>query len=244
MHTIPILNSGVTFVRDLRAGVLDLVYPPFCVICKRPAEQHMCEECIEKITLIEFPYCRRCGAPSDSTFCRACDGREFVFDSAHCVAIFEGVLREAIHSLKYGCFAAVADPLGDLMARRLSRTTLPGKVDCVVPVPIHRSRMLRRGFNQAGELASRICANLPLPLHKNVLCQARKTKHQVDLTEEERVTNVRGAFAVRNAPKIAGKRVMLVDDVFTTGSTLNEAASVLRSAGAKAVHVYALARSL
>jgi competence protein ComFC len=243
MHLATTVAQTLRCTSDIAQGVLDLVYPPFCVVCEKAGSQYLCAECIEKVQLIEYPYCRTCGAPSETATCRECRDREFAFESGRSAGIYEGVLRDAIHALKFSFHPAVAEPLGDLMAQRFSKLYLSGKVDVIVPVPIHKSRMHVRGFNQSEELARRLCTHIPLPLETGVLYQARKTRHQVDLPQDERASNVRGAFAVRDGRRITGKRVLLIDDVFTTGATLNEAASALRSAGARSVHVYTLARS-
>lgn len=228
---------------DITDGVLDLVYPPFCLNC-RNAGHYLCAECIEKIQFIEYPFCRICGAPSEAARCIECKEREFAFESARSVGVYEGVLRDAIHAMKYDFHAAVAEPLGELMAARFPGSSLAGKVDVVMPVPIHRSRFLVRGFNQSEELARKLCARVSLPLVMDVLHQPRKTKHQVNLSYDERAANIHGAFAVRDARKIAGKRVLVLDDVLTTGATANEAALALKNAGAKSVHAYTLARSV
>jgi ComF family protein len=226
---------------EIKDGILDLVYPPFCLSCRR-AGHYLCAECIEKIQFIEYPFCRVCGAPCEAARCVACKEREFAFESARSVAIFEGVLRDAIHAMKYDFHAAVAEPLGELMATRFPGSSLAGKVDLVIPVPIHRSRMLVRGFNQSEELARKLCRRVSLPLVTDVLYQPCKTKHQVNLSYDERASNMRGAFVVRDARKVAGKRVLVLDDVLTTGATANEAALALKNAGAKSVHAYTLAR--
>ena len=238
------VRRATQHVQDVREGVLDLVYPPFCVVCGKPDAHYICSECLENVQYIEAPCCRTCGAPSDTIRCVECRRREFAFESARSAGIYEGVLREAIHELKYSFHAALAEPLGDVMAERFSATMLAGKVDAVVPVPIHRSRMLVRGFNQSEEIARRMCTRISLPVEARVLFQARKTRHQVDLPQDRREGNVKGAFAVREPEKLRSKRVLLVDDVFTTGATLNEAASTLLAAGARSVHVYTLARSI
>lgn len=230
-------------VKDVTEGVLDLIYPPFCLVCEKPGS-YLCPDCVGKITLIDYPYCRTCGAPSETARCRECQDREFAFEASRSAAIYDDTLRKSIHALKYSFYAALAEPLGDLMADRFGQTRLAGKTDLVVPVPIHRSRMLARGFNQSEELARRLCARTGMRMEAGALVQIRKTRHQVDLEPVERQANVRGAFAVRNPESVRGKRILLIDDVFTTGATLNEAASALRSAGAGSVQVYTLARSI
>lgn len=234
----------VKLVCDIISGVLDLVYPPYCLVCGQAGEDYLCPECIEKIDIIEQPFCRKCGIPCESYHCTTCRERNFEFKCSCSAGTFDSVLRKAIHLLKYDFRQPIADPLANLMVRCFPNTHLSGCVDVAVPVPIHRSRMLERGFNQAEELARGFCKKVSLPLETRSLRKHRETRHQVDLPHAERAVNVQGAFAVANPGPIAGKRVLLIDDVFTTGSTLSESAKTLKSAGAAEVYAYTLARSL
>jgi ComF family protein len=233
-----------SLVRDIYSGLLDLIYPPHCVLCREAGDGYLCPKCSESITTIVPPVCRKCGTPCESYICGECRDREYHFERACSAGVFDGVLREAIHALKYRNLLAVADPLADILVKAFPGTGLAGTVDIVVPIPIHRSRMVDRGFNQSEELARGLASRVGLRVETGVLYKARKTRHQVDLTIDERAVNPRGSFGVRNPERIRGKRVLLVDDVFTTGSTLDEAARVLLEAGASAVRAYTLARSL
>ena len=169
---------------------------------------------------------------------------EYYFESAASAGVYEGTLKEAIHQLKYSSRIVLADPLAEIMVRSFPDTRLSGKIDIVVPIPIHRSRHLERGFNQSQELASRFCNRLGFNLSTNSLVKTKKTPHQASLPHDLRYTNVQGVFRVHNAVSIAGKAVLLIDDVITTGSTLNEAAKTLTTAGAISVYAYTLARSI
>jgi len=238
------LETPTRVLGDIVSGLLDLVYPPFCLSCGKLGADYLCPECVDKIDLIKPPCCLKCGIPYPSAYCPDCRLREFSFRSARAAGVYEGVLRDAIHSLKYHCHLVVADVLAAIMVGSFSQSGFAGQVDVVVPVPIHRSRLVERGFNQSAELARRLCKRLNLSLERDVLWKEKKTRHQVDLPEEQRTTNVRGAFAVRNVESIWQKRVLLVDDVLTTGSTASECARILVEAGAARVYVYTLARSL
>lgn len=223
---------------------MDLIYPPHCVVCREAEDGYLCPKCSEKITLIVPPVCRKCGTPCESYTCEQCRDREYAFECARSAGVFDGVLREAIHALKYRNLIVTADPLAEILIKAFPQTGFVGTVDTVVPIPIHRSRMVDRGFNQSEELAFRLARRIGLPVETRVLRKARKTRHQVDLPFDLRATNVQGSFVVRRPEKIRGKRVLLIDDVFTTGSTLDEAARVLLAAGATAVRAYTLAKSL
>ncbi len=230
--------------RDIFSGILDLIYPPHCVICRTAGEGYLCGECREKIVMIEPPVCRKCGTPCEAYTCDECRDREYAFECARSAGIFEDVLREAIHALKYRNLIVMADPLAELMAQAFPSTGFVGLVDIIVPIPIHSTRMVDRGFNQSQELAVRLGKRIALPVVSDVLRKGKKTKHQVELPFDLRATNIDGSFGVSNAERIRGKRVLLIDDVFTTGSTLDEAARVLLASGASAVRAYTLAKSL
>jgi len=241
-----VIDEAARFISDFCTGVLDLVYPPHCLVCKEPGNVYLCKACLEQVPLIEPPYCRICGTSCgpDEYTCADCRDREYEFECARCAGVYDGVLRQAIHALKYDFHLVMADPLANLMVRAFPNTYLARQVDVVVPVPIHHSRLLDRGFNQSEELARRFCEAVRLPLETRVLVKRRKTRPQVDLPQDQRAVNVEGAFAVARPERVAGKRVLVIDDVFTTGATLSEAAKTLRAAGAASVCAYALARSI
>lgn len=239
--------------RDAFSGLLDLVYPPHCLICNAEVENYLCGKCIEKIDPITPPYCRKCGGPPSvppykggtaGGYCEECRERQYHFEFSRSAGIFEGVLREAIHALKYHNHLAIAEPLADIMAQSYAETGLAGRAELAVPIPIHISRSIQRGFNQSEELARVFCKRVNLPLETQTLHKSRKTRRQMELPFDLRISNIRGSFKVAHEERIRGKRVLLIDDVFTTGSTLDEAARVLREAGASEVYAYTLSKSL
>lgn len=237
-------RTAIEVIPGVLSGALDLIYPPHCVICREAGEGYLCPACTEKIDLIVPPVCRKCGTPCERYTCGECEGREYAFECARSAGIFDGVLRDAIHALKYGNHIVMVEPLARIMIDAFPSTYFARAVDVLVPIPIHFSRMVDRGFNQSEELAKELARRVGLPVEASVLRKRRKTKHQVELPFDARAINVRGSFAARHAEKIRGRRVLLVDDVFTTGSTLDEAARVLLSAGASSVRAYTLAKSL
>jgi ComF family protein len=157
------------------------------------------------------------------------------------VGYFEGSLREAIHQFKYKPCRALGKPLGTWMCGNLRVLTT---FDIIMPVPLHNSRLRQRGFNQALLLAFPLSTAVQTVLCHDNLWRIRPTRPQVELSGNERIRNVAGAFALRRPQDIAGLSVLLVDDVFTTGATLNECADVLKSAGVASVTALTLARAL
>lgn len=224
-------------------GLLDIVYPPKCLVCGAMQALYLCEECEGKINVSGPVSCERCAAPLDSEVCWECRGKRFHFDSARSYGYYTGVLREAIHRFKYSGNRQLASSLGSLLSAVWRERPQPVSVDMIIPVPIHRLRQRERGFNQSMLLAEVVSRELSLPLARRALTRQKATKPQVHLALEERAENVKDCFAP-GSDSVDGRNLILIDDVFTTGSTLDEAAGVLKSTGAATVHVLVLARSL
>ena len=217
----------------------DIFFPQRCVGCDRRASDVLCRGCFEALPGIGRPVCARCGAPTafETFACDACKGVDFGFESARAPLRYEGVGEEAVHALKYGGYTRVASRLAaPLMVGVLDRGE---RFDAVVPVPLHRSRLRRRGFNQAELLARGVAAGMNAPV-SDKLRVVRKTRDQVDLSAAGRRSNVEGAYAVRGG--VRGK-ILLVDDVFTTGATASSCAETLLRAGADEVHAVTLCRT-
>jgi ComF family protein len=172
--------------------------------------------------------------------CVRCRISPLQIDTIRSVTLFEGVLRRAMHSLKYQNCTALAEPLGGLMAAYWEQSAR--SVDVLVPVPLHASRLRRRGYNQSALLAREMARRVSLPVDEQTLLRERATVSQVGLDAGQRRENVRGAFRF-NGDGLAGKRVLLVDDVCTTGATLESCAIALREGGARSVHALTLARA-
>lgn len=232
---------------DLWSGLLDLVYPPKCLVCGDMQPKYFCEECLKQVVYIQPPVCSNCGAPRDpnESRCRECHGVEFCFNAASAVGVYDGVLKEAIHQFKYSGHRVMGPILGELLVDYLhAHRGMLLHTNCVIPVPIHHSRERQRGFNQSDILAAEIGRAFSLPVLPSVLVRTIPTHPQVDLPIDKRRNNVERAFKVRREDAVSGRSILLVDDVFTTGSTVDSAASALRDAGASYIHVLTLARSV
>ncbi|HEX9022003.1 MAG TPA: ComF family protein [Nitrospirota bacterium] len=234
--------------------LLDFVLPTSCAYCNAPVGEsdipYFCSSCWNDFSPIGGPVCPRCGKPFESPEalaysshheCSACRQAPPAFDQALSVGYFEGPLREAVHQFKYRPCRSLGRPLGEWMAERLR---LVSDIDVIIPVPLHAARLRSRGFNQALLLAYHLSGALHIPLSYNNLIRVRQTRPQVELTGAERVRNVAGAFALKQPGEMAGKRAVLVDDVFTTGATLNECAAVLKAAGAAQAVACTLTRAV
>ncbi len=227
------------WLRVLGNGLLDLLFPPRCPGCGRVGAL-FCHDCQTQVELIPPTVCGRCGRPvTEAGLCTACRGHPSSLDGIVSAAIFGGPLRAAIHSLKYGNNRALAAALAGYMATAWRQRAYTA--DCIVPVPLHASREAERGYNQAALLARAIGPVLGLPVNEKLVVRHRATRQQALLSAAERHANVSGAFACRKTA--AGLRIVLVDDVCTTGSTLEACATALAAAGAASIWALTLARA-
>ncbi|UCC67412.1 MAG: ComF family protein [Armatimonadota bacterium] len=231
-------------------GMLDLLYPPRCEACGRLRREPICGECSAAIERIRPPVCEVCGEPFDpraqtAPKCADCRGRRRPFSVARSAAYYEGPLAAAIRRFKYHSQLVLGKPLGGLMADALGDGPAADlhaeTIEVVCAVPLHESRLRERGFNQSRELGEVVAGAIGKPLLP-LLERTRPTLPQVDLPAESRRANVQGAFEANLREVIAKQRVLLIDDLFTTGATMAECARVLRRAGAEEVRVFTLAR--
>jgi ComF family protein len=242
-------------VRGFGRRLVDVILPRHCYSCGQSiahdAPGTFCHACWNLIRLIEPPYCPCCGRPFRSPValtyspehrCGACRNRPPPFDHARALGRYEGPLRQAIHLLKYRGKLQLKGPLLQLALDHFGEHFPDTAFDAIIPVPLHRKRLMQREFNQAAVFARGLARHLDVPVLERRLVRVRWTRPQVELSGDERRRNVKDAFTVTDATSIAGQSVLLIDDVFTTGATLGEAARTLKAAGATQVDVFALAR--
>ncbi len=207
----------------------------------------LCPECLSLCLAVNEPYCPLCGMPfppeAASHECSWCRHTPPRYNSARAAALYSGPLRLAVHAYKYGKHAGLAKPLGRALAEAFLAQYGPDSADVAVPVPLHKKRLQYRGFNQALLLLSAFdpARGFP-PVAPRALARVRNTQPQVGLSARERTANLKGAFSVTDPALVRGKRVLLVDDVFTTGATAEACSRELFRAGAREVHVLTLAR--
>lgn len=237
------------YLRPIADGAVAVLLAPICAACRRPLDEPtrgaVCRPCWSSIVPITPPCCRTCGDPLASwrvlsvaeALCPRCRRRAPLVSLARAIGPYEGTLRAVVHALKYDGRPTIARHLGARM-RQAGAEVLAG-ADVAVAVPLHRSRERARGFNQARELAR----YLGLPIAE-ALARTRRTPSQADLPAARRHANVRGAFAWRPGVPVKGRIVVLVDDVSTTGATLNACARPLLDAGAAEVRALTAARAV
>lgn len=225
---------------EVKGKLIDFFFPPRCVGCGNEG-LFVCPGCEASLPRLASPVCSGCGQPlAGSDHCPHCRAWRPETDGIRSPFAFDGVLRQAIYQFKYGHFKALAAPLGQLLGSYLQREPL--SVDVLVPVPLHSSRERDRGYNQSALLAAELGKRCGLPVVSDCLVRLRHTKPQVRTAGAlERQRNLAGAFGCLDR-RLADLRVLLIDDVCTTGATLSSCAIALREAGASLVWGLALAR--
>ena len=228
---------------------LNALYPPHCAQCgtETASGRHLCADCAAQAPRIEAPFCRQCSQPFDGSItgeftCIQCRERPLHFDCAVARDRSRGVVREFLHRFKYEKHYYLRHPLAGWLAEALEDERITGQpFDALIPVPLHTARFREREFNQAEVLARLLSKRAGKPILR-ALKRIRYTTTQTRLNREERMENLRNAFRVRHASIVSSRHLVLVDDVFTTGSTVEECARVLLEAGAASVRVLTAAR--
>lgn len=237
---------------------LEFLFPAICLICKVRLglgnRGPVCAACWEEVSPIRQP-CRRCGHPLDyetgtlddderdaSAYCNLCQKSSPLFAQARSIFYYEGTIRQLIHCFKYQGMLRVGKFLASSVSEYVQ--TNPLTADCVVPVPIGIKKLRHREFNQSLVLAREAGKKLKVPVYPFALKREREVAAQMRLSRQERMRNIRGAFGVREASHIHNKKVLLVDDVLTTGATASECTRILLKHGASQVRVLTLARTV
>ena len=244
-----LLRGAATGAARFAADTRDLLFPPHCPGCggglDPDAAGALCPACRRDLPSPGAPLCAGCGiaaAAAPALFCPSCRGR-YGMDAVVFAAPYAGTAKELVHRFKYRADFAAGRYLAHLLAARVE-TELPAALDLLVPVPLHRRRLVGRGFNQAALLAREIARRLGVPCAVAALGRAHDTRTLAGLHPEERSRELRDAFTVRHPERVAGRRILLVDDVLTTGATAESCCRALKDEGAVWVGVAVAARVL
>jgi ComF family protein len=247
------MNATAAPIQNWLDVGLGFLYPEICQLCgERDATAHegfVCRHCWTQVRFIRPPFCNRCGLPypgdlSTPFECANCREMELYFSSARSAVVARGIVREVIHRYKYQRALWFEPFLADLLIREAKPALLEQHWDFIVPVPLYPVKHREREFNQAERLSCRLSAATGIPLNRKSLRRVISTATQTLLTREQRATNMRGAFVADAGAGLDGSRIVLVDDVFTTGATTSACAKALRTAGAEDVCVWTVARGL
>jgi ComF family protein len=220
-------------VSKLKRIALDLLFPQWCIGCGREGE-YICHNCRNSLPRVLPPVCMKCGKPqAESGICSECAEWDSAIDGVRSPFIFEGVIRRAIHELKYHNLRALVPLMAQFLYEYYLANPLPG--DIIIPVPLHRKRLNERGYNQSARLARELGRLTAIHVNTDILARKKHTAPQVRTASvTERRENVAGAFSCTDNT-LQGKSVMLIDDVTTSGSTLDACAAALKAAGAASV---------
>ena len=228
--------------------ILDLVLPPVCYVCGRSCSSKygLCEACLAKIKRIPPPYCPKCGRriTNNETICAECTLKDSHVEKAWACCYYENSIKECIHLFKYRGYAGLADIFRDIMVAFVRKNGIDKTIDLIVPVPVHPAKKRERTYNHAEILARSLSKNLEIPMDVKNLKKIKWTRSQSELDKKKRSKNLRGTFLAVRKEAFSGKNVLLVDDVHTTGATVNECAKALLSAEANKVFSLALARGV
>lgn len=244
------MSATGRFARWFGGSLLSLCFPPKCAICGSDTASgvHLCETCAGEIEHIREPFCARCSTPfhgaiTEEFVCADCKERGQHFECAVACYLSTGPVRDFIHGFKYQRQTYLRHALAGWLAQTLDDPRIAGRpFDALVPVPLHHVRRREREFNQAEVLAELVAPKSGRPVW-NALRRIRSTPTQTRLDRAERMENLSGAFVVRKPAQVDGRHLLLVDDVFTTGSTVEECSRVLLKAGAASVRVITVARA-
>ena len=231
-------------------GLLDMLYPRSCMGCGGRSPEtfrYICWDCWSDAARVEPPFCGCCGDPVAGTIehdyiCYACSAEKPAFDGARSAARYDGVVGEALRQLKYEKALWLASDLVELLISCMRAEYGEKSFDCVVPVPLYHVRRRERGYNQSAVLAAELARRIGCRKSARLLRRIRPTSTQTNLTAAQRLSNVQSAFQHGSRKRLAGRRVLLVDDVMTTGATVNACAKALKKGGAESVHVLTVAR--
>lgn len=224
-----------------KQSILDILFPRRCPVCGeivRPAGSLICPPCFRELSFVKSPICKKCGkeiADETMEYCEDCMSHRHAFEYGVALVNYDETARASMVQIKYKNKREYLDFYGTAVAVRYEKTIRRMGVDAIVPVPVHRSRLRRRGFNQAEILAEILGERLGIPVIPDCLERTRKTLPQKELSAMERLKNLSGAFQAGQVP-VGVKSVLLVDDIYTTGSTIEACSRALKKAGAERVY--------
>lgn len=227
---------------------ITFLYPAQCKVCEETigleSVSYLCKTCWNDLRIVEPPWCEICGNPSTDEVCSQCATNPPRYGKLRTVAMYDAILQKVVHLYKFEGRITLAKHLIELMIENMPYDCNISEYDYILPIPIHKKRLRERGFNQSKLLAQGIAQVNRVDILTDALVRSRNTSPQSSLARDERQTNIIGAFEVKNSEEIRGKRILILDDVFTTGATIREAVNVLWDVDPEEIDVLTLARTL
>ncbi len=226
--------------------LLDLLFKRSCPLCSRQSTETVCPDCLSRILPVSPPYCRFCGAPgpTGAVRCHQCEGRTYAFKLARSFGLYEGNLKRLIHHLKFYGLRELSAPLGNLLILGFRNYPELSDIELVLPVPLSEERLKERGFNQSELLAKHLARGIHRPFDSKILHRMKNTAPLFSRNRKEREQELDNAFIVRNPAVLKEKHLLLVDDIYTSGTTAQACSNVLLKEGARSVSVYTLSKDI
>ena len=226
-----------------RKKLIDLIYPPRCPICGEPAPfgLEICPECRLRLPVIEAKRCRKCGKPIEDfdELCPDCEKEKHLYNCGLGIYIYDGTMRRAISELKYKGRREYGEVFGHLIFENARSELMYWNPDCLIPIPLHPQRARERGYNQAGIISEAVSEKSGIPTRTDILFRTMETGRMKELSAKDRTQNMIRAFAADGDCR-GVKRVVLIDDIYTTGATIDAASAVLRKAGIDEIYFLAV----
>ncbi|MDI6785643.1 MAG: ComF family protein [bacterium] len=227
--------------------LLDFLFPSYCEICNQRLqnEKYICQKCLKKVKYINSNTCSLCGKEFNlpvSSLCKDCKNNKRYFKEARAIGRYEGVLKDYIHLLKY-CNKPYLKVLFPDIVKDYAKWIKNYQFDYIMPIPLHPKKLRKRGYNQAELFAKYLSKAYKIEYYKDNLTRKKETLPQINLDKKERLRNVKSSFIVKYKEKVKDKSILLIDDVYTTGATVNECSKELKESGVKKIIVLTLARS-
>ncbi|MBM4404145.1 MAG: ComF family protein [Candidatus Cloacimonetes bacterium] len=227
-------------------ATLDCILPPVCLSCHQrldPAADILCESCREALTPVNEPICPKCGAEAVTKVCDHCFDITYVFDQGRSLFRFDGAIQDLVHKVKYEGYLSPVTWFACHAAEHLKSFSCYDDLDIITATPLHRVRRRERGFNQSELIARKLAELMDLPYHE-LIRRRSYTLSQTNLSKQEREHNLRDVFVALHPGLIAERHILLVDDVFTTGTTVNEVSKVIKKYQPRRISVLTMARPL
>jgi competence protein ComFC len=235
-------------LKEIVDALLELIFPSRCAICRESSPLPLCSSCQDTFEFVKPPFCLCCGIPRlsvhEESLCANCRDNPPSFDMIRSACIYGGTVKKAIAAYKFQGLKRLSAPFAILMTNLLESECILKEAELMVPVPLHRSREKERGYNQSGLLADLVSSKTGIRVQKRLLIRTRRTETMNRLKRGERFCNLEHAFSVQRNGLIEGKKVLVIDDIITTGATLHECARTLKEAGARQVFGVTIARTL
>ena len=225
-------------MRKILRKILELLYPSTCIFCGRLCKEGICRICRENVEYIREPRCKKCGKPIDSQeeeFCYDCRRQTFHYEQGRSLWLHKDPVSSSIYALKYKNRRVYGEVYARELATRFERIIRFWQVDVIIPVPIHKKKRRKRGFNQAEIIAKEVGRLLNIPVNCTSVVREKDTTPQKELSSRSRRKNLKKAFRVTDE-RVKRKRVLLIDDIYTTGSTIDSIAEILRKAGCEKIY--------